>query len=318
MKMAKKFNTHAGENGLSVAIAELTGDVADTWAGAVGTAVEDTLSGEFELGDALTIGGTAIGANAVMSAIGWPSLSASAIIGAVRWPLIGAGLIAGKISWGEFKSGDLIGAMQWSTVSGAAIAAAIPFATVSGGAVVGAIVWPTISAGQILDKIAGGGDVDNPFKDAGEDFAEDNPGIASAVTEAVRSSSFYQAGERYSGSEGALDEDDSGDGILEELGGFVGLPTGGAVGFAQGGVARRPTNAVVGEAGPEAVMSLDDLSREIERAIRAGQQGASDSVDMSEVVGQLQTVVRELRRTRQAVEGQDLEVAMESEKFDPF
>jgi len=90
--------------------------------------------------------------------------------------------------------------------------------------------------------------------------------------------------------------------------------------FAQGGIVRSRGIAEVGEAGPEAVMPLDDLSREISRAIRQAQSGDSgDRQDMQGVRQDLQTLVDEMQRLRSDL--QNLTVTAEtdtSERRDPF
>jgi len=284
-EMAKNFNNAYSSDGLGIALLSLGGDVAKTWATGVASAIEDTFTGEADVSDLITIGAST-----------W---AASKIIGIT------------SSSWASSK----ILSLTPSTWSAASLLSVGSLLTVGAAGLITVGTLLTLDAFELIDIGAAiQADWDDvvtlkgsvPF-DIGEDIQQENPEVAEGVT-------------------GDTD-DESDSGIFEQF------PTGGfgldfAQGFneflggnAQGGLVRRPGMFMAGEAGPEAVMPLDDLSREMGRAVRQAlnQSDTGGGQDMAAVTDQLQTVVRELQRTRQAIESQEMTVeSTTSEKYDPF
>lgn len=87
--------------------------------------------------------------------------------------------------------------------------------------------------------------------------------------------------------------------------------------MAAGGVVRRPTNAVVGEAGPEAVLPLDSFLRDLEGTIRAGMNnsggGGGATGDMRRVERKLDDLNRNLKRLSRAMS--DMNIQVDGETF---
>jgi hypothetical protein len=202
----------------------------------------------------------------MLAEIGWPSIGTSDWLSQADWPSVGVGNLLGQIGWPSIPGSGLLGEVSWPQVGAGLLLGVVSWPTIGVSALLSRPSWPSIGTNSLI------GEVGWPSITAGSIVGSiDWPTIdASAITSRFGNNT---------------DNNDSDSGLLP---------------FANGGVVTGPTNALIGEAGPEAVIPLDRLNE-----VMGSQQGASNaqssargqatSEDIRRLEDQLRTVVSELQ-----------------------
>jgi hypothetical protein len=298
-----------------------------------------------------------LGAAAITGAITWGNVKSGDVVGALGWGTVTGALVIKSLGWGTVAGSLVTSALSWGLVAGSAVVSAVGWPVIAGSAIVGAITWRAVTSEDIREELDWGSfeptevnvrQSQNTYLDNIQSMTANSIPWSSTIESPAWQSIFDPSdislpGERNPPPEGpdAPEDDPRGQpgdpsgggpdvptlpgedepppsGGPEEDEGTIGIP-GTLPGEATGGIARRATPRLVGEAGPEAIMPLDDLSREIQRAIRAGMRGDSGGANMTGVEERLDTAIRELQRTRRSIESLELTTeATSGEQFDPF
>jgi hypothetical protein len=142
LNMAVKFNEIAEDDGLAVAIGKISQQALTSFAGALGNAVEDIVTGEGSAGDVALVAGTAIAASKLIT--GTVGISS---------------LISGTVSVGSYIVGSLgissllTGASLTSLITGASLTSFI--SGVSATAVIGSVGAATLIGGVAATAVIG-------------------------------------------------------------------------------------------------------------------------------------------------------------------
>ena len=217
--------------------------------------------------------------DAVVGAIGWPEVTAPGVMDAIGWPDVGA-------EWSGWP--DIQG--MWPG-------------------------WPDIET--LADPLEATRDAMLDFVS----FANSLPGVDIDVPDS-RSGGTGDARQPTPEERrlfGGVDDgpDEAVDAPRRQFGGGGGTtPTGPPVAVQRGGVVRGETTARIAEAGPEVVAPLSDFERMVERAARAGADGGGgggmSDEHAREIRRSLDTVVRELRKTRDSIQSLELKTDRET------
>jgi hypothetical protein len=165
ISFAQDFNEIADSEGLSVAVTSMGQDIITSIAGQIGESAVNLATGKWDAKDIITLTASTWAAAKIIS------------IGASVW---GAGSLM-SITAGSWGAGSLIGLAGMATFKAGAIIA-----------LTGTI---TYGVGELIE-IARGGEGVEAAREAGQDFAEDSPGIANAIETAFTSDAnpFFFAG----------------------------------------------------------------------------------------------------------------------------
>jgi hypothetical protein len=165
ISFAKEFNDIAESEGLAVAVTSMGADVISSIAGQIGESAVNIATGEWDAKDLLTITASVWAAAKIIS------------IGASVWSA--GGLMS--LTAGTWGAGSLIG------LAGVA--------TFKAGAIIALTGTITYGVGELIE-IARGGEGVEQAREAGRDFAENNPGLSGAIENAFTSDAnpFFFAG----------------------------------------------------------------------------------------------------------------------------
>lgn len=323
LDMAVDFNRIAGDKGLTVAVMSLPGNVADNLsAEGAGIGLGTVLGGA---GGALAgaKGGAMLGgaAGSVVPGVGTAiGAGAGAVIGGgigLAGGGIGGGAIGGRIgeAVGDFEWSDWVDPHNWdSWVTALEWSAWVP--GLGWGTFISTIAWDGFVERMDWDERLSPLNWDGYLTDV--NWGAWVPGLswASFLTSvnwrdwlSVNSWGTYLSTLSWTRfvpdiSWASFVPDLNWSSFIDGLGG--GIP------LAQGGIATGPTNALIGEAGPEAVLPLSDLQRALENAARAGatQTSSGDgNATTDKVVRALEEVKREIQRL-----DTDVSLEMDGEK----
>lgn len=294
LDMAVNFNRIAQKDGLGVAIVSVGSKAVKTWATAVGSAVGDLVGGEGDASDAVTLGVTALTANALRKRL--PSIGIGSVLSGM-----GSGTLASRL--GTIGMGSLVNPLTGSLV---------------------ALLGGIISLGDLVDGDISSWNLPAKFGHAlGEGFQNAWPGMAEDIRKFFEDNIFAELGEAtrevVEGEGDAAVEEESGNRELSpdlETGfidprGIPGLRQAYEFGqnFQRGGVVSGgPVNAQVAESGPEVVQPLSDFERTIEQVANAASQGGGGEMDTAGLERKLDTLIRLMRDFNRSDDGATIEV----------
>lgn len=205
-----------------------------------------------------------ISAGGVLASISWPSIDTDGLLGQASWPSLDAGDITGSISWPGIPSTGILTSVNWPSVGSAILLASIAWPSIGTNNLLNMPSWPSINGSAIVDSI------NWPTISASDITGKLNLG---------------GGGGGSGGGGGGLSYDGPGSNY-----------------FASGAIVKGPTNAVIGESGPEAVIPLDQLGREMDRTRSRGRSSSGEGGRSTEELRQIGRKLDDLNRNLQRLD----------------